>query len=138
MVKMIALINSFKDKYFKPSMIRWGVVGMATFIIDYSLFIFLFDATKSVYMANLISTTVATAINYYTHHRWTFKTDQNHSRTGLKYLINLMFWWLVSTTIIKTLVVLNIDPRLAKIAPLILIVPVNYFVLNKIVFKKKS
>jgi putative flippase GtrA len=81
---------------------------------------------------------VATAINYYTHHRWTFKTDQNHSRTGLKYLINLMFWWLVSTTIIKTLVVLNIDPRLAKIAPLILIVPVNYFVLNKIVFKKKS
>jgi putative flippase GtrA len=138
MVKMIALINSFKDKYFKPSMIRWGVVGMATFIIDYSLFIFLFDATKSVYMANLISTTVATAINYYTHHRWTFKTDQNHSRTGLKYLINLMFWWLVSTTIIKTLVVLDIDPRLAKIAPLILIVPVNYFVLNKIVFKKKS
>ena len=138
MVKMIALINSFKDKYFKPSMIRWGVVGMATFIIDYSLFIFLFDATKSVYMANLISTTVATAINYYTHHRWTFKTDQNHSRTGLKYLINLMFWWLVSTTIIKTLVVLNIDPRLAKIAPLILIVPINYFVLNKIVFKKKS
>jgi putative flippase GtrA len=138
MVQMIALINSFKDKYFKPSMIRWGVVGMATFIIDYSLFIFLFDATKSVYMANLISTTVATAINYYTHHRWTFKTDQNHSRTGLKYLINLMFWWLVSTTIIKTLVVLNIDPRLAKIAPLILIVPVNYFVLNKIVFKKKS
>jgi putative flippase GtrA len=135
---MIALINSFKDKYFKPSMIRWGVVGMATFVIDYSLFIFLFDATKSVYMANLISTTVATAINYYTHHRWTFKTDQNHSRTGLKYLINLMFWWLVSTTIIKALVVLNIDPRLAKIAPLILIVPINYFVLNKIVFKKKS
>ena len=119
-------------------MIRWGVVGMATFVIDYSLFIFLFDATKSVYMANLISTTVATAINYYTHHRWTFKTDQNHSRTGLKYLINLMFWWLVSTTIIKALVVLNIDPRLAKIAPLILIVPINYFVLNKIVFKKKS
>ena len=135
---MRSKIVSFKDKYFKPSMIRWGAVGMGTFVIDYSLFIFLFEVTKSVYMANLISTTVATAINYYTHHRWTFKTDQNHSRTGLKYLINLMFWWLVSTTIIKTLVVLNIDPRLAKIAPLILIVPINYFVLNKIVFKKKS
>ena len=131
-------INSFKKKYFKPSMIRWGAVGMATFVVDYSLFIFLFEVTKSVYMANLISTSVATAINYYTHHRWTFKSDQNHSRTGLKYLINLMFWWLVSTTIIKTLVVLSIDPRLAKIAPLLLIVPINYFVLNKIVFKKKS
>lgn len=119
-------------------MIRWGAVGIATFVIDYSLFLFLFKITKSVYMANLISTSVATSINYYTHHKWTFKSDQNHSSTGLKYLINLMFWWLVSTTIIKTLVVLNIDPRFAKIAPLLLIVPINYFVLNKVVFKKRS
>jgi hypothetical protein len=30
------------------------------------------------------------------------------------------------------------DPRIAKLVPLVLIVPVNYFVLNYLVFKKRS
>ena len=117
-------------------MIRWGAVGITTFVIDYLLFLSFFTVTTSVLMANLISTTVATSINYYTHHTWTFKSDQNHSRSGLRYIVNLIFWWFISTSIIKTLVVLNVDPRIAKLAPLTLIIPINYFVLNKIVFKK--
>jgi hypothetical protein len=43
----------------------------------------------------------------------------------------------VSTSIIKGLVELDIDPKVAKLVPLFLIVPINYFVLNFIVFKKK-
>ena len=119
-------------------MIRWGAVGVTTFVIDYLLFISLFEVIASVFLANLISTSVATSINYYTHHRWTFKSDQNHSRSGLKYLLNLTFWWFVSTSIIQALVLLNIDPKIAKLAPLVLIIPINYFVLNKIVFKRKA
>jgi putative flippase GtrA len=45
---------------------------------------------------------------------------------------------LVSTSVIKVLVELDIDPKVAKLAPLVLIVPINYFVLNFIVFKRKS
>lgn len=127
-----------KDKYFEPAMIRWGSVGVTTFIIDYLLFISLFEVTLSVFLANLISTSVATSINYYTHYRWTFKSNQNHSKSGLKYLLNLIFWWFVSTSMIKALIDLNIDPKIAKLAPIVLIVPINYFVLNKIVFKKKA
>ena len=111
---------------------------MTTTLVDYLLFISLYGPISSVFLANLISATVATSINYFTHHRWTFKSEQNHSRSGFKYLINLIFWWLVSTSIIKILVVSGIDPRIAKLVPLILIVPVNYFVLNYLVFKKKS
>jgi len=119
-------------------MLRWGTVGIFTTTVDYLLFINLYDLINSVFIANLISTAVATSINYFTHHRWTFKSEQNHSRSGIKYLLTLNFWWLVSTSIIKVLVVLNIDPKIAKLAPLIVIVPVNYFVLNYLVFKKKS
>jgi putative flippase GtrA len=89
-------------------------------------------------MANLISATIATSINYLTHHHWTFKSGQKHSKSGVKYLLNLIFWWLVSSTIIKSMVVAGFDPRLAKLVPLVLIVPVNYFVLNHLVFKQKS
>ena len=131
-------LKTLKDKYFVYSMLRWGAVGLFTNVIDYVLFITLYGTIKSVFIANLISSSVSTSINYFTHHKWTFKSDQNHSKTGMKYLFNLIFWWFVSTSIIKGLVVLNIDPKLAKLVPLIVIVPVNYFVLNFVVFKRKN
>jgi putative flippase GtrA len=131
--KLIAL----KDKYFDYSMLRWALVGVSTTGIDYVLFILLYAQINSVYLANLISASVATSINYFSHHRWTFKSGENYSRSGFKYLLNLCFWWLVSTTILKSLVELGVDPRVAKLAPLLLVVPINYFVLNRLVFKKK-
>lgn len=127
-----------KERFLDYSVIRWGSVGVTTFVIDYLIFIFLFEVIESVFLANLISASVATIINYYAHHSWTFKSDQQHSSSSLKYLLNLFFWWFVSTSIIQALVVSNIDPKIAKLAPLVLIIPINYFVLNKMVFKKKT
>ena len=127
-----------KEKYFDYSMLRWGTVGILTTALDYLLFVNLYGPINSVFIANLISASIATSINYFTHYRWTFKTDQNHTKSGAKYLLNLIFWWLVSTSVIKVLVELDIDPKIAKLAPLVLIVPINYFVLNFIVFKRQS
>jgi len=130
-------IKDLKDKYFDYSMVRWVLVGVTTTVIDYFIFIILYGPINSVFVVNLISSAVATSLNYFTHHRWTFKSDQNHSRSGVKYLVNLAFWWLISTSIIKALIVLSIDPKIAKLAPILLIAPINYFVLNKIIFKTK-
>jgi len=130
-------IKDLKEKYFDYSMVRWVLVGVTTTVIDYFIFIILYGPINSVFVVNLISSAVATSLNYFTHHRWTFKSDQNHSRSGVKYLVNLAFWWLISTSIIKALIVLSIDPKIAKLAPILLIAPINYFVLNKIIFKTK-
>jgi putative flippase GtrA len=135
---MKAKLKALKDKYFDYSMLRWGLVGVTTTAIDYLLFISLYGPTNSVFLANLMSAAVATSINFFTHHRWTFKSEQSHSRSGIKYILNLTFWWLVSSSIIKALVVLEIDPKIAKLTPLILIVPINYFVLNHLIFKNKD
>ena len=135
---MKSKLKALKDKYFDYSMLRWGTVGILTTALDYLLFVNLYGPINSVFIANLISASIATSINYFTHHRWTFKTNQNHSKSGAKYLLNLIFWWLVSTSMIKLLVELDIDPKIAKLVPLVLIIPINYFVLNFIVFKRKS
>jgi putative flippase GtrA len=135
---IISTLKSLKDKYFDYSMIRWGLVGTTTTLVDYLLFISLYGPISSVFLANLISATVATCLNYLTHHRWTFRSEQNHTRSGFKYLLNLIFWWLASTSLIKILLVSGFDPKVAKLVPLVLIVPVNYFVLNLLVFKKKT
>ena len=134
---MNSRLKTLKDKYFDYSMIRWALVGSFTTILDYSLFVYLYGQIKSVYLSNLISASVSTSVNYFAHHKWTFKSKQNHSRSGGKYALNLVFWWIVSTSVIKVLVLLNIDPKIAKLFPIVLIVPVNYFVLNFLVFKNK-
>ena len=126
-----------KDKYFNYSMIRWSLVGITTTAIDYLLFILLYGVTHSVYISNFLSATVATSLNYLTHHKWTFKSQEKYSKSGIKYLLNLIFWWVVSTSIIKILVASGFDPKIAKLAPLIFIVPINYFVLNHLIFKTK-
>ena len=135
---MKAKIKKLKDKYFDSSMLRWAAVGTGTTVIDYLIFIMLYGPTNSIFGANLIAAIVATSFNYLTHHRWTFKSNQQHSRSGIRYLVNLSFWWLTSSAIIKSLVVLGVDPRVAKLVPLVFVVPINYFVLNKLVFKKIS
>jgi len=132
------MIKLLAQKYLDPAMLRWAAVGITTTAIDYTLFITLFGPIDSVFIANLFAVIVATSFNYLTHHKWTFKSNQQHLRSGIKYLMNLIFWWLISSTIIKTLVEAGVDPKAAKLVPFVFIVPINYFVLNKIVFKKKS
>jgi putative flippase GtrA len=135
---MKSKLKALKVKYFDWSMIRWMLVGLFTTATDYLVFISLYGPIDSVVITNFISGFVATTINYYTHHRWTFKSEQDHSKSGTRYLLNLIFWWVVSTLTIKALIVLEIDPKIAKLLPILVIAPINYFVLNHIVFKKKS
>jgi putative flippase GtrA len=135
---MKSKLKVLKERYFDWSMLRWVAVGLFTTATDYLIFISIYGPINSVVIANFISGFVSTTINYHTHHRWTFKSDQDHSISGTRYLINLIFWWLVSTATIKVLIVIGIDPKIAKLLPILFIAPINYFVLNHIVFKKKN
>ena len=135
---MNSTLKALKDKHFDWSMFRWMLVGFFTTATDYLIFISLYGPIDSVVVSNFISGFVATSINYYTHHRWTFKSEQVHSKSGTRYLLNLIFWWVVSTLTIKALIVLEIDPKIAKLLPILIIAPINYFVLKHIIFKKKS
>ena len=119
-------------------MLRWAVVGITTFLIDYIIFLLLFGPISSVFVANFISGAFSTAFNYLTHHKWTFKSEEDHSRSGFKYLLTLIFWWFIGTSILKFLIVAGLDPRLAKFIPPLVVTPFNYFVLNYLVFKRKT
>jgi putative flippase GtrA len=127
-----------KDKYFDWSMLRWVIVGISTTATDYIIFISLYGPINSVVIANFISAFVATSLNYYSHHKWTFKSKQDHSKSGVRYFINLVFWWVISTLLIKGLIEIDVDPKIAKLIPILIIAPINYFVLNHLVFKKKN
>jgi putative flippase GtrA len=135
---MKAKFKDFKEKYFDWSMLRWVIVGISTTATDYFIFISLYGSIDSVVIANFISAFIATSLNYYSHHRWTFKSQQDHSKSGVRYFINLVFWWVISTLLIKGLITIEVDPKIAKLIPILIIGPVNYFVLNHLVFKKRT
>jgi putative flippase GtrA len=131
-------LKELKNKYFDWSMLRWVIVGISTTTTDYFIFISLYGPIDSVVIANFISAFVATLLNYYSHHKWTFKSQQDHSKSGVRYFINLVFWWVISTLLIKGLITIEVDPKIAKLIPILVISPINYFTLNHLVFKKQS
>jgi len=135
---MKSKLKDLKFKYFDWSMIRWALVGLFTNALDYLIFIYVYHKIEMVVVSNFISSFIATSINYLTHHKWTFKSNQNHIDSGLKYLFNLVFWWIVSTLSIQVLIITGVSPKIAKLTPLLIIAPINYFVLNLVVFKKKN
>ena len=135
---MNSKLTALKEKYFDWSILRWMIVGFTTTATDYLIFISLYGHLDSVVISNFISGLVSTSINYYTHHKWTFKSEQDHAKSGTRFIVNLVFWWVVSTLLIKALIVLDLDPKIAKLIPILIIAPINYFVLNHLVFKKKN
>ena len=128
----IALIKGQLDW----AMLRWFLVGSTTFAIDYVIFLLCFGPIKSVLLSNFISGVCSISFNYIAHYRWTFKTDLDHRSTSTRYLLNLAFFWVVSTLILKGLISLDVAPRLAKLIPVLLVTPFSYFVLNHLIFKR--
>lgn len=120
----------------KMPVMRWIVVGVATTVLDYLIFLFVYRNINSVLIANLISGIIATSTNYYFHHNWTFNSSRAHSSTGPRYFLSLAFWWVSSTLFIKWLVELGIRVEFAKLTPTFVLLPINYLILNKLVFKK--
>ena len=126
---------AFINRYFNRSWFRWVLIGVSTFSIDYILFLSLYKISNSVVISNFFSAGLATLLNYILNYNWSFHSEKIKVKSSIKYFLNLIFWWLISTTIIAILIIYKVSPEIAKIAPMIFIVPVNYFILKLFVFR---
>jgi len=74
--------------------------------------------------------------NYSAHYFWSFRVQTDQTRTSLKYLVNLIAFWSLSTLILKTLTSAGIDPKIAKLIPIAIIAPLSFISLRFFVFKR--
>ena len=118
------------------SMWRWALVGMSTAVIDYVIFISMYSVIKSVLIANFFAGLISITFNYLAHYFWSFKSEADHSKSGVKFLLNLITFWSISTLILNSLIASGIDPRIAKLIPIPFIAPLSFLSLKFIVFKK--
>lgn len=123
-------------KYLNWSMARWFMVGCATFLIDYVIFLSLYPYIGSVAITNLISGGVSTSFNYWAHHRWTFKSDAEHKCATPRYAGAMIFAYLLNTFATKTLLILGVHVAWAKFLAAAIQAPTTYYILNFLVFKK--
>jgi putative flippase GtrA len=127
-------LSTLLKKY--GSIWRWGLVGVTTAIIDYIIFISLYSVITSVIVANFCAGLVSVTFNYAAHYFWSFKSRSDHTKAGIKYLINLIAFWSISTLLLKMLINTGLDPKIAKLIPIPIIAPLSFLSLRFLVFKK--
>jgi putative flippase GtrA len=119
------------------SMWRWALVGTTTAVIDYLIFISMYSVITSVLIANFCAGLISITFNYLAHYFWSFKSQADHSNSGVKYLLNLIIFWSLGTLLLKVLITAGIDPKIAKLIPIPFIAPLSFLSLKFYVFKKK-
>ena len=120
------------------SMWRWALVGVTTVVIDYLIFISTYSVITSVLIANFCAGLFSITFNYLAHYFWSFKSQADHSNSGVKYLVNLVIFWSAGTLLLKVLITAGIDPKIAKLIPIPFIAPLSFLSLKFFVFKKKA
>jgi putative flippase GtrA len=127
-------IQKFRDRTFT----RWLIVGTTSLGIDIGGFALGLEISKSIFLANFIAATFSTSFNYLAHYFWTFNSKGNHGITILRYYTNVFILWIGSSLLIKLLVLNSIDPIVAKVISLILILPLNFLTLKFFVYKESE
>jgi len=133
-VNTIHMLTTLLIKY--RSIWRWALVGTITTLIDYIIFISLYSVITSVLVANFCAGLASVSFNYVAHYFWSFKSRSDHAKAGIKYLINLITFWSISTLMLKTLISAGLDPKIAKLIPIPIIAPLSFLSLRFLVFKK--
>ena len=130
--KIFALVEKFKSVW------RWMLVGLLIRITDYLVFIFSYSVVSSVYIANFFSGVISIPLSYISHRYYTFRTKENISRSGLRYLFRLIILWIFGTFLLRFLLQLGFDPKIIKIVAIPIMAPISYFSLKLFVFREKS
>ena len=125
-------------KLLSKSSVRWFLVGSATFLIDTGLFLLALYLTNIVILSNLLSGSVATAFNYFSHYHWSFASDRQHRQSTLIYLTFFFIFLTFGTTLVTTLVNAGVEPALAKVGSAVITAPISFFIMKFITFKRSQ
>lgn len=124
-------------KFFDVVFMKWLVVGVVCFLVDYFLFLFIYDMTflgKFVTLCNATSMGTATLLNYYLHRFWTFSSKKIQTTRIKQYVYNFALLWCISTLLLKFLLVIGLPPSFAKLLTAASTVPISYLTLRFLVF----
>jgi len=129
-------------KFFKnhldTQLIIWVTIGVITLSIDALFFTLMFKMTNLVIFSNFVSGILAITFNYLSHYKITFKSEESHQKSGIKYFINLAVFWCLNSVFLKIWLTYLNYPLIAKLTLGAIQAPINYITLRNFVFTSRK
>ncbi len=125
-------------RFLTPTFVKWLLVGSMSLLLDIVVFTYSYYLIEIVIVSNFIAAVISTTFNYFAHYFWTFDSVSAHRKTVLRYFLNIVFLWVVSSLIIEVLMSNGLREVLSKILSMCILLPFNYFVLRKYVYFDSS
>lgn len=136
-IKRIKLFEIFFSKESFGQFVKYLVVGASSFVLEYALFYLLIDRYDIWYiLANSIVYFFIFWFNFLLNRIWSFKSKVDFKKQILKYAMLFIFNLLATSGILYILSdSIGIDPRISKILVMMLIIPWNFTMYKKVIYK---
>jgi putative flippase GtrA len=95
-----------------------------------------FHFTNFGIFSNLLSGTIATTFNYFSHYHWSFASDRNHRQSTILYLIFFFFFLFSGTWVLNQLLNNGVPSLFAKVGTAAVIAPISFFIMRFVTFRK--
>jgi putative flippase GtrA len=119
------------------SLIRFGIVGVGTVVIDVITYSFLVGIGLHYLAADIINVPLVLVFNFLAHKFFTFKTPVKQTKREIRrYALNVMFNFVMAVVLLATFVsVLGASPVVGKLIQVVALPLINFLLLEKFVFK---
>lgn len=130
-------------KLLEKQFIRYGVVGLASTILDFIFlnisFVLLGNSNSFLWLATAIGFLVGTINGYFMNSRWTFQYDTKGSETK-KFtqfaIVSAVGFFLTEFIVLSLAHTLDLEKNFAKLAAVVIVFFWNYFANKHWTFKK--
>lgn len=119
------------------SLIKFGIVGIGTIVIDVATYALLVRIGINYLVADVLNLPLLLGFNFVAHKYFTFKTASNQTKKELKrYSVSVAFNFVLALVLLAIFVdLLHTLPVVGKIIQVIVLPILNYFLLEKFVFR---
>lgn len=122
------------ETLFSRQFIVWAIVGVTTIGLDFVIFLFTHLITHSIPISNFVSIVLSSVFNFFMHRLRTFRNPSNFKNQANKYSFYQFIIWILGTQLIILFIHLGASIEIAKLLPLLVIAPINYFALKNWVY----
>ena len=119
--------------------VNYGAVSLASFLLDYLLFILLLWWPGMPYLqANMAARVLSAIFNFVAHKEYSFTSKGGFPRKAIKYITAVLFTLLLATILLYVAVDdMKISEYIAKPLVDIVVFVLNFFVMSRLVFVEK-
>ena len=137
MNKQLEIIKKIKNFFFKKQFLRYFLVAVIAYIIDFSMFVFSFFISSNLIISNILAKVATSISGYILHSKYTYKIRLfSNTKTLILYFGTVLIYTPVATYLLIFFVNF-FHHNIAKIISDCILFILIYFFTSHFIFEKK-